>query len=47
MSNADGRVGVWLEPETRRFRWYAENGSRKSKPIPNYDSLDANQIENL
>jgi integrase len=47
MSNTDGRVGVWLEPETRRFRWYAPNGSRKSKPIPNYDSLDAKQIENL
>jgi integrase len=47
VSKDNGRVAVWLEPETKRFRWYAPNGTRKSKLIFNYDSLDSNQIENL
>jgi hypothetical protein len=47
VSKDNGRVAVWLELETKRLRWYAPDGSRKSKPIPNYDALDSNQIENL
>jgi hypothetical protein len=39
MPKHDGRVSVWLEPEKKRLRWYAPDGSRKSKGIIDYDSL--------
>jgi integrase len=47
MSNSDGRVAVWLEAEKKRFRWYAPDGTRKSKTIPEYDSLSKDQVEDL
>ena len=47
MPKHDGRVSVWLEPEKKRLRWYAPDGSRKSKAIIDYDSLSENEIENL
>jgi hypothetical protein len=38
-------ISVWVEGS--RLRWYAADNTRQSIPIPNFDSLDQNQIDNL
>ena len=45
MSKRHIRTSVWVEGS--RLRWYAADGSRQSTPIPNFDSLDKNQVETL
>jgi integrase len=47
MSRTNNRTSVALDQKGKRFRWYSPDGIRKSKPIPNYHSLDPDQIENL
>src|SRR5215472_9707010 len=47
MSRTNNRTSVALDQKGKRFRWYSPDCIRKSKPIPNYHSLESNQIENL
>jgi hypothetical protein len=45
MSKRNTRLRVWIEGQ--RLRWYSADGSRQSTPIPNFESLDKRQLENL
>jgi integrase len=47
MSKRNDRITVTLEAARRRFRWVTPDGKRPGQPIPNFDSLTANQVENL
>lgn len=47
MSKRNGRITVTLEAARGRFRWVDAHGSRQAKPIPSYNSLTSNQVENL